>query len=64
MTSREELLKKQRELDILFTAWFEEKKKHEVLTYRRENGDLIQHYPDGTEKVIKYAEKTSTARMA
>lgn len=64
MTSREELLKKQRELDILFTAWFEEKKKHEVLTYRRENGDLIQHYPDGTEKVIQYAEKTSTARMA
>ncbi|QQF78362.1 hypothetical protein [Histophilus somni] len=47
MTSREELLKKQRERDILFTAWFEEKKKYEVLTYRRENGDLIQHYPDG-----------------
>ncbi|AGH37681.1 hypothetical protein F542_17950 [Bibersteinia trehalosi USDA-ARS-USMARC-188] len=56
MTSKEELLRKQQELDILFTAWFEEKKKHEVLTYRRENGDLIQHYPDGTEKVIKYAQ--------
>ncbi|MEG9546333.1 hypothetical protein V6W75_10085 [Mannheimia sp. HC-2023] len=62
MTSREELLKKQRELDILFTAWFEEKKKHEVLTYRRENGDLIQHYPDGTEKVIQYADRPSMAK--
>ncbi len=63
MTSREELLKKQRELDILFTAWFEEKKKHEVLTYRRENGDLIQHYPDGTEKVIEYANRPSKAKL-
>lgn len=62
MTDREELLKKQRELDILFTAWFEEKKKHEVLTYRRENGDLIQHYPDGKEKVIEYVSRLSTAK--
>ena len=57
MTSKEELLRKQQELDILFTAWFEEKKKHEVLTYRRENGNLIHHYPDGREEIIKESNK-------
>ncbi|MDY4593818.1 MAG: hypothetical protein SO424_01945 [[Pasteurella] aerogenes] len=56
MTSREELLKKQRELEVLFRAWFEEKKKHEVLTYRRENGDLIEHHPNGFIRVIEYAQ--------
>lgn len=55
MTKREEILKKQRELDVLFTAWMNEKKKHEVLTFQRPNGNIVQHYPDGTEKVIRYA---------
>lgn len=45
MTKREEILKKQRELDVLFTAWMNEKKKHEVLTFQR---------PDSIEKVIRY----------
>lgn len=56
MTKREEILKKQRELDVLFTAWMNEKKKHEILTYRQENGDLIEHYPNGNIKVIEYAQ--------
>lgn len=33
----------------------ERQKTREVLTYRRENGDLIEHHPDGSEKVIKHA---------
>lgn len=55
MTKREEILKKQRELDVLFTAWMNEKKKHEVLTFQRRNGNIVRHYPDGHEEVIRYA---------
>lgn len=42
-------------MHILFKAWMTEKKQHEVLTFRRANGDLIEHYPNGVEKVIEYA---------
>lgn len=56
MTKREELLKKQKELDILFTAWMNEKKKNEMVTYRQKNGDLIEHYPDGSVRVVEYAQ--------
>ena len=55
MTKREEFLEQQRRMHILFTAWMNDKKTREVLTYRRENGDLIEHHPDGSEKVIEYA---------
>lgn len=54
--TKEEILAKQKQLDILFTAWMDEKKKHEVLTFRRENGDLIEHHPNGDIKVIEYAQ--------
>ncbi|MDG2917138.1 hypothetical protein P7M46_03825 [Bisgaard Taxon 10/6] len=54
--TKAEILEKQRQLDSLFSAWFEDKKKHEMVVYRRENGDLIEHYPDGTIKVIEYAQ--------
>lgn len=57
MTKREELLEKQRQLHVVFNAWMADKKQREVVVYRRENGDLIRHYPDGKEKVIKYAVK-------
>lgn len=57
MTKREELLEKQRQLHVVFNAWMADKKQREVVVYQRENGDLIRHYPDGKEKVIKYAVK-------
>ncbi|MDO1509318.1 MULTISPECIES: hypothetical protein [unclassified Neisseria] len=57
MTKREELLEKQRQLHVVFNAWMADKKQREVVVYLRENGDLIRHYPDGKEKVIKYAVK-------
>ncbi|WP_200201974.1 hypothetical protein [Neisseria weaveri] len=57
MTKREELLEQQRRLHIVFNAWMTDKKQHEVVVYRRENGDLIRHHPDGKEEVIKYAVK-------
>lgn len=56
MTSREELLKNNVNWIFSLQHGLKKRKKHEVLTYRRENGDLIQHYPDGTEKVIEYAQ--------
>ncbi|EHK91414.1 hypothetical protein [Aggregatibacter actinomycetemcomitans] len=55
MTSREQLLKKQHELDVLMTAWMAEKKKNEVVTFQRPNGDIIEHHPDGKIRVIEYA---------
>ena len=55
MTKREELLEQQRRLHILFKAWMADKKQHEVLTFLNQNGDLVKHYPDGTEKIIKHA---------
>ena len=56
MTKLEEILAKQRQLKVLFSAWMEEKKQHEIVTFRRENGDLVEHYPNGTERVISHAE--------
>ena len=55
MTKREEILAKQRQLKVLFSAWMAEKKQHEIVTFRRENGDLVEHYPNGTERVISHA---------
>lgn len=57
MQTREELLEQQRRLHVVFKAWMNDKKQREVLTYRRDNGDLIEHYPNGEEKVIEYAAK-------
>ncbi|WP_169835300.1 hypothetical protein [Haemophilus paracuniculus] len=55
MTKREQILEQQRQLHLLFKAWMDDKKKREVLTFMRPNGNIVEHYPDGTEKVIKYA---------
>lgn len=55
MTTLENLQKKQHELDVLMSAWIAEKKKHEVLTFQRENGDIIEHYPNGRIRVVEYA---------
>ncbi|MCP2040668.1 hypothetical protein L1281_001257 [Neisseria sp. HSC-16F19] len=54
---RAQILEQHRRMLVLFNAWMDDKKKREVVTYRRENGDLIEHHPDGTEKVIEYAAK-------
>ena len=55
MTKREQLLEQQRQLEIRFTAWMEDKKKREVLTFKRPNGNVVRHFPDGHEEVIEYA---------
>lgn len=55
MNSHQKILEQQRQMHILFRAWMAEKKQHEVLTFRRANGDLIEHHPNGVEKVIEYA---------
>lgn len=55
MTKREEVLQQQKNLNILFTAWMNEKKKHEVLTFQKRDGKIIEHYPDDTIRVIKNA---------
>ncbi|HJF73032.1 MAG TPA: hypothetical protein K8W15_02345 [Gallibacterium anatis] len=54
--TKEEIIEQQRQLHILFKAWIEDKKKREVLTFQCPNGNIVQHYPDGHEEVIKYAE--------
>ncbi len=58
VNKREQLLEQQRQLHLLFSAWFADKKQREILTYRKPNGDLVEHHPDGTEKVIQYAKYT------
>lgn len=55
MTQKEQILEQQRQLHILFKAWMEDKKKREVLTFQRPNGDIVRHYPDGHEEIIEYA---------
>lgn len=55
MIKREQILEQQRQLHLLFKAWMDDKKKREVLTFKRANGDIVDHYPDGTEVVIEYA---------
>lgn len=55
--TKAEILEHQRQLHIVFKAWMDDKKKREVLTFMKPNGDIVDHYPDGTEKVIKYATK-------
>lgn len=56
MTPLEQILEKQRQLQLQFAVWMAAKKQQEVLTFRRANGDLVEHHPDGTEKVVQYAE--------
>lgn len=54
--TKTEILEKQRQLQIQFKAWIEDKKTREVLTFMRPNSNIVEHYSDGTEKVIKYAQ--------
>ncbi|WP_192844256.1 hypothetical protein [Rodentibacter caecimuris] len=53
--TKEEILSKQRQLKILFSAWIKEKMKHEVVTFQKRNGAIVECYPDGTEKIVGYA---------
>ena len=53
--THEQILAEQHRLKVLFSAWMAEKMKHEVLTFKKRDGRIVEHYPDGTEKVIGYA---------
>lgn len=55
MTKQEAIAEHQRQLHIQFKAWMDDKKKREVLTFQRPNGNIVRHYPDGHEEVIEYA---------
>ncbi|MEG9531517.1 hypothetical protein [Mannheimia indoligenes] len=55
MPKIEQIKEHQRQLQIVFKAWMEDKKKREVLTFQRPNGNIVRHYPDGHEEVIEYA---------
>ncbi|WGE42129.1 hypothetical protein [Actinobacillus equuli] len=52
MTKIEQIREQQRQLQIQFKAWMDDKKKREVLTFQRPNGNIVRHYPDGHEEVI------------
>ncbi len=52
MKTRKELLAKQHQLNVLFSAFIEEKKKYEVLTFQRDNSEIIKHYPNGKIEVV------------
>lgn len=49
MTKKEAIAEHQRQLHIQFKAWMDDKKKREVLTFQRPNGNIVEHYPDGRE---------------
>ncbi|TNH05418.1 hypothetical protein FHQ26_00120 [Testudinibacter sp. TR-2022] len=49
--------RKQAILKATFTAWMNEKMKDEVVCYMDKQGNIVNHYPDGTEKIIKHAKK-------
>lgn len=55
MTKIEQIKEHQRQLQIQFRAWMDDKKKREVLTFMRPNGNIVRHYPDGHEEIIEYA---------
>ncbi|MDO4907668.1 hypothetical protein [Neisseria sp.] len=57
MTKREELLEQQRRLHVVFEAWMNDKKQREILTFERENGDIVRHHPDGREEIIVYGKQ-------
>ncbi|WP_168353682.1 hypothetical protein [Rodentibacter caecimuris] len=52
---KEEILAQQRQLKLLFSVWMKEKMKHEVVTFQKRNGTIVEHYPDGSEKIVGYA---------
>ncbi|WP_303818437.1 hypothetical protein [Actinobacillus minor] len=59
MTSekRQQIKNQQKELQLLFSAWMNEKKKHEVLTFADKDGNLVEHYPDGSKQVVLHAKQ-------
>lgn len=53
--TKEEILAQQKQLKTLFSAWMKEKMKNEIVVFQKRNGNIVEHYPDGTEKIIGYA---------
>lgn len=54
MTEREKIIQQQKQLKVLFSAWMKEKMNHEVITFQKRDGRIVEHYPDGTEKIVAY----------
>lgn len=53
--TKAEILEYQRQLQLQFKVWIDDKKNREVLTFMRPNGNIIRHYPDGHEEIVEYA---------
>ena len=53
--TKDEILAQQKQLKILFSAWMKEKMSHEVVTFQKRDGNIVEHYPDGSEKIVGYA---------
>lgn len=51
----QEIQTQQRELEALFAAFMNEKKKRDVISFEDEKGNIVERYPDGTIKVLHYA---------
>ena len=55
MTEREKIIQQQKQLKVLFSAWMKENMNHEVITFQKRDGRIVEHYPVGTEKIVAYA---------
>ena len=58
MTEREKIIQQQKQLKVLFSACMKEKMNHEVITFQKRDGRIVEHYPDGSEKVVGYAKNS------
>ena len=58
MTEREKIIQQQKQLKVLFSAWMKEKMNHEAITFQKRDGRIVEHYPDGSEKVVGYAKNS------
>lgn len=56
MDKLDELKRKQKRLETLFSALIQEKKKHEILTFGLKDGRIVKHYPDGKIETVGHAE--------
>ena len=46
MTEREKIIQQQKQLKALFSVWMKEKMNHEVVTFQKTDGKIVEHYPE------------------
>lgn len=55
MTEREKIIQQQKQLKTLFSVWMKEKMNHRDGYLSKNDGNIVEHYPDGLEKIVAYA---------